>query len=180
MADVTLDEMRQALKRGVTIRNRYFYDETDPVSALRDGASEAEILDLEAAIGYRLPAYYRLFLLISNGWDFVDAHISLMSTHDIKRSHKSKEFEKWYADMGNYELDYPKNVLAIGTSDITEAKYLLVLPDFHENNQHIERHTNEWPIMYLSESSDYTYDNFMDFLAESENMYNELVENDRL
>lgn len=180
MSELTPEDMRQALRRGTEIRNRYFYDESDPVSALHNGASDAEILDLEASLGYRLPPTYRLFLSISNGWDFVDAHLSLMSSRDIKNAAETKEFAKWYADMGKYDLDYPKNVVVVGTSDITEAKYLLVVPDANAEKKEFESLPEEWPVMYLSESSDYVYDDFWDFLKKSEEMYKELVEDEDL
>ncbi|MBU4263382.1 MAG: SMI1/KNR4 family protein [Proteobacteria bacterium] len=180
MSKLTPEDMRQALKRGAEIRNRYFYDETDPVSALHDGASDAEILDLEASIGYQLPPSYRLFLSISNGWDFVDAHVSLISSHDIKNSFENKEFAKWYDDMEKHGLDYPKNVVVIGTSDITEAKYLLVVPDVNAGKKEFELFSEEWPVMYLSASSDFVYKDFWDFLNKSEEMYKELVEDEDL
>jgi hypothetical protein len=180
MSELTPGDMRQALKHGTEIRNRYFYDDSDPVSALCDGASETEILDLEAAIGYRLPPSYRLFLSISNGWDYVDAHVSLMSSYDVKKAAETKEFAKWYADMGKYGLDYPKNVIVVGTSDITEAKYLLIVPEATAVKKNFDSLPEEWPFMYLSESSDYIYENFWDFLKKSEQMYKGLVEDEDL
>ena len=92
----------------------------------------------------------------------------------------TKEFAKWYADMGKYDLDYPKNVVVVGTSDITEAKYLLVVPDANAEKKEFESLPEEWPVMYLSESSDYVYDDFWDFLKKSEEMYKELVEDEDL
>jgi hypothetical protein len=178
MSEITLEDIRQALRRGVEIRNRYFYDESDPVSALHDGASNADILTLETTLGYRLPPSYRLFLSISDGWDFVDAHITLMSSHDIKHAIETKEFAKWYADIMKYGLDYPKNIVVVGTSDITEAKYLLVVPDGIAEKKKFESLLEEWPFMYLSESSDYVYDGFFDFLKKSEEMYKTLVESE--
>jgi SMI1 / KNR4 family (SUKH-1) len=178
MSNPTLEEMRRALERGVIIRNRYFVTEEDPISALSDGATEAEISELENCIGYKLPLSYRLFLTASNGWDYVDALISLMSCDKIKTSYENESFKDWCSEMKKYDSDFPKKFLVIGSADMGDANYLLLLPE--EKEGFLESPQEDYPIMYISSSTDYVYKNFYNFLLESEKTYQELVEEEGL
>ncbi|PBC07836.1 SMI1/KNR4 family protein [Mesorhizobium sp. WSM3859] len=171
MAEIDAKRLKEMLDRGVAIRNRYFDDEDDPVSALRQGASEQAIKALENQLGLRLPDSYRLFLSLSNGWDFVDAHVSLMSCQEIANAYKNNTFAQWYRDVWLEELEYPEHTLIIGTSDITPAKYLLVLPDPSES----ESKDTDWQIMYVSDDNEFYYDDFVAYLKQSEQTYRQLV-----
>ncbi|WP_192182793.1 SMI1/KNR4 family protein [Mesorhizobium amorphae] len=176
MAEIDAKRLKEMLDRGVAIRNRYFNDEDDPVSALCERASEQAIQALESQLGFRLPNAYRLFLSLSNGWDFVDAHVSLMSCEDIGNAYKNNAFAQWYHDVWLEELEYPEHTLVIGTSDITPAKYLLVLPDPDDGNKKAEPKDTDWKIMYVDDDSEFYYDDFVDYLQQSEQTYRDLVD----
>ncbi len=159
------------LDRGVAVRNRYFDEDDDPRSALRSGASDAEIKTLERKIGRTLPQSYRDFLSLSNGWDSFDATVTLLSAKQAGDAYALKKFTRWYREMGFAELGYPdpSQTVVIGSSAITAAKYLLVLPRPVRG-----RFPTEWKVMFVDSGVERIYPSFLELVKRTEAVYAKL------
>lgn len=171
MVNVSREDIEHALSRSVLIRNRYFVD-LSVRSCLRGPALPESIRSLEKVIGGRLPDSYRMFLSISNGWDYFDANVTLLSCEEVKFGFVSDLYLQWYKDIMFADFDYPKRTLVIGTSDSSPAKYLLVLPD--------NSHPDEQRIMSIDEEGAAFYDDFFEMLESTYVDYVELVEEEGL
>jgi hypothetical protein len=169
------DEISHALERGVSIRNAYFNDKDDPKSRLRPGASERDIESLEKLIGTSLSPTYREFFLISDGWDNVSATISLMSCQQIADTVKGGKFDDWFKSFWDDELGPRENALVLGHSTMTNGAYVIVLHEAIQQRSQPVDPEGEFPMVFVDESTDFTYSDFLDFLRKTEKDYSELA-----
>ncbi|RFU48311.1 SMI1/KNR4 family protein [Paraburkholderia sp. DHOC27] len=168
------DEISDALQRGVSVRNTYF--EGEPVSQLHHAATEADLQALEKTIGTKLSPTYREFFLISNGWDYVSATISLLSCAEIAEGNRKGQFDGWLSSFWDDDLGPRENALVFGRSSMTNGAYIIVLHDAIRRTSIPDEPESEFPLVYVDESTDFTYLNFLEFLRATENDYSELVQ----
>jgi hypothetical protein len=62
-------------------------------------ASVQEIDQVEAAVGFPLPRYYREFLSIHNGWEYWSGDVAFLSTYQIMSGEYAESISKWKAEQ---------------------------------------------------------------------------------
>lgn len=125
-----------------------------------EGATEAALQELEKRIDRKLPASYREFLVVSNGFDRIDGAIlqlysasevtslrpeyrELLSKGSLDTDVASEEHRVYGAEQSNYvyKFEYLKN--AIELSDLGKDALICLCPD-------VVSETGEWEAWYCA------------------------------
>lgn len=86
-------------------------------------ATEIKIAQLEKSLRVKLPAAYRTFLACANGWKYVFASTSLLSTDEIPEAQNLLKEWPWLKKA--LQRKRYKNYFIIGTSDNDDAVILI-------------------------------------------------------
>jgi hypothetical protein len=94
--EVSESGLRTLLFRIHELRNRtYAAMAYDAQSRPGPPASKEQIREVEATFGFTLPAVYRSFLAIHNGWEHWSGDAALLSTGEMLRGRYARRIREW-------------------------------------------------------------------------------------
>ncbi len=163
------ERIRNAVQAGLSARGKYYESIDLPdEQALGAPASDEQILALEKRIGRPLPASYRAFLQLHDGWQMIDGGTHLLALGDLLKGPIHEEVVAWQQDMRSAGDLVAARSLVIGISEITATKYLLD-PERADGY-------GEWPLIQHHDGEEADLPSFIDWLEESNDEYLELAQ----
>ncbi len=181
MSENILETVKKAIQKNVIAREQYnksMLQAAEKLGYLKAGsaivddekqelampASEEEIKHLESTIGMKLPPSYRAFLRLHNGWKMVDGSPDFFSISQILDYMSSKDHFDLMKNASIRNDDFVKNSLVIGAS--------MNSPDIYLLNPDKINSEGEWEFIDYDKLDYETYPSFLDFLIDSEKIYN--------
>lgn len=121
---MTIDKMKALIGSLIILREKdaliHEYSNEDLPNL---AATEPEIAQLEKSLHIKLPAQYRTFLACANGWNYVFASTSLLSTDEVPYAQNLLREWPWLKQA--LQRKRYKDYSVIGTSDNDDAVILI-------------------------------------------------------
>lgn len=160
--------IRLAVKKGREVRSRYYAAiELPDEQELGSPALESQIIQLENRLQKQLPPSYRTFLKLFNGWRMINGSTDLLSVDEILYGPIAESCREWQMESRQWGDVVAARSLVIGVSNYTPTKILLD-PERSDTK-------GEWSFIQHHKDEEVIYTNFLAWLEESIDGYEELI-----
>ncbi len=178
MSDNLFEDVKRAVKESQEARNMFteaMYETSEKLGYTEPNhrnikekpifglpASEDRIAELERELNIKLPASYRVFLMLNNGWKVIDGSQSFFSIKELMGWRSRKDPSSWIAIAKDKGDEFVEDCLVIGASYDSPDKYLL-------NPKQIR--DAEWQFIEYSKDGFVKYDSFLDYLIATKQQF---------
>ncbi len=166
------ERIRHAVEEGRKVRSQY-YNAIDLPDKQQLGtpASHEMIVKLETRLGKKLPASYRVFLSLYDGWLMVDGAMDLLSVEEMLKEAQGKEIRKSQTNALTEDDLVTNKDLVIGLAKVTSTKLLL--------NSERTNSQGEWIVVQHHNAEECTYPSFLAWLEKSVDEFSSLIRQEK-